>query len=126
MEICIYDARGNEIINTTINHGSTIEDLYNQDAHGLNLYRGTLGKISGPPIKTFTPGLTISKVADVRESYGIGKNIYMVEWSSGFCDYYQLRAASESSHRDSLMPPQIRCSGFSLLGEMLLQVSLSH
>lgn len=106
MEICIYDARGNEIINTTINHGCTIEDLYNRDAHGLNLYRGALRKIYGPSIKKLAPGLTISEVADVLESCGFGKNIYMVEWSSGFCDYYQLRVALESVHRDSLMPPQ--------------------
>jgi hypothetical protein len=73
MEICIYDARGNEIINTTINHGYTIEDLYNRDAHGLDLYRGALRKTYGLPIKTLAPRLTISEVADVLESYGFGK-----------------------------------------------------
>jgi len=70
MENCIYDTRGNEIINTTINHGCTIEDLYNRDAHGLNWYRGALRKIYGPPLKTLTPGLTISEVADALDSYG--------------------------------------------------------
>jgi len=91
MELCLYNASGYEILNTIINHNCTIEDLYDQSVSGTNIYRGELRKIYGPPTKMLTPGLTIDEVADVLETYGFGKDIHMVEWSTGFCDYNQER-----------------------------------
>jgi len=75
----LYNPSGYEILNTTINHNCVIEDLYDRSVSGVDLYRGALREIYGPPTRILTPGLMIDEVADVLETYGFGKDIHMVE-----------------------------------------------
>jgi hypothetical protein len=107
-------------------HNCAIEDLYGRSVSGTSLYRGALRKIYDPPIKILTPGLTIDEAADLLETYDFEKDIHMVERSTDFCDYNQLRTALKSVHKESLMPPLLRCLDSYIHGVTPTQVSLSH
>jgi len=102
VEICLYNAAGQEIIDTIINHKCTIQALY--DRSDCIRHRCLIRKVYGPPREEITPGMTIGQVADILHEYGFGNRTHIVEWSSSFCDYNHLYQALKSIQRDGLMP----------------------
>jgi len=105
LEICIYNSLGQEILNTTINHGCSIRTLYTLP-ESTPKYQGIILKVYGKSSEKITPGKTFDEIATILENSGFGPRSYMIEWSMNFCDYSMLEIALQSAEKNNLLPPR--------------------
>jgi hypothetical protein len=102
-EICVSDASGMTILNSTIDHGCSIQELHD-NVTDLFHHR-VLRKVYGSPSnKRAGNALTMAQVADRLSEY-LTPNSLLVEWSASFCNYRHLSAGLKSIGKDSIMPP---------------------
>ncbi len=88
---------------TKIDHNMSVQELYNIYG-GTNINYGSLVKVYGPPSDAQTEGITIEQLADCLEEIIAGQEIYLAEWSAGFCDYKLLLDSLERIGRANIMP----------------------
>ena len=85
-EICVMNSKKVVLVNTTINYGCTIAELYDTDGFSW-MDIASLSKIYGPPTNEITPGLTPTEIMAVLKDHGMTQQSLLVEWSSNKCDY---------------------------------------
>lgn len=101
-QICIRNAKDEEVINTTINHNCNVRELYKRNNGRIALLRAA----TGPPSDEPTPGKTIEEVANKLKEYKFGTDVYMIVWSSSFCDWTILYKSLKQIRGEGLMPPR--------------------
>jgi hypothetical protein len=102
-EICVADVDGKIILNTTIDHGYSIQGMYDRNSDAA--HQGIIRKIYGAPSCEAPRGaLTIGQVAEQLSEY-FTPQCFLVEWSTNFCDYRHLFKALKSVGKEKIMPP---------------------
>lgn len=102
LEICVLNSKGEVILNTYVDHGYTVAELYATQDHSACLFK--LIGIYGPPSDKRTPGMTPQEVANVLLANGFNRKSHVVEWSLNYCDLRHLQAMFEKLGLSDMIP----------------------
>jgi len=111
LEVAIADQNGKVLFQSTVNHGKTIEEMYEIAGRGSWFHFPTVAEIYGiskidiRSATTTTPGLTIPEIA-ADFAKPIHPQDYMIEWSTGFCDFICMWKAFEPFNLTDFLPPK--------------------
>lgn len=103
IEVCILDALGKVVLDTPIDFGCTVRELWERFNGKFGLRK--LAVTHGHPSEKPTQGMTIEAIHSVLMEAGFNQNSVLVEWSSSKCDYHQLFRAFEHAGLSDAMPP---------------------
>ncbi|KIN04473.1 hypothetical protein OIDMADRAFT_50330 [Oidiodendron maius Zn] len=92
IEISVIDGNNNVIIDTIIDYGLTIDQMFNLHATPPDndfRYR-TLAKVLGPPTDKKVTGHRPEQIVQVLKAAGMNKHSFLVEWSMSGYDWHAL------------------------------------
>ncbi|PSS20555.1 hypothetical protein M430DRAFT_235348 [Amorphotheca resinae ATCC 22711] len=103
-EVSIYNAKGECLIDTTVDYGITILELagWCPSRRWTNCIQG----IYGNDFERRTPGLRVEDLADKFAHVGINTNSTFVEWSTNGCDATTIIKSMSDVGRGELLPPR--------------------
>lgn len=86
-EISVIDAAGTVILDTKVNHGMSINDIYRRsESAAIPRFFCTIRKAYGPPTTGQTLGLTAKENSALLAEKGLNQDLVLVEWSTSRCD----------------------------------------
>jgi hypothetical protein len=111
VEIAIVDRFGNTVLHAIIDYGLTHQGMRDRvlphvSGYCAQMARATLRKYYGPDAPS-TPKMTPEMVYQALMKLGF-PNVWLVEWSSGRCDYHLMRKMLEPIGRGAVLPPKER------------------
>jgi hypothetical protein len=93
IEISVIDGNNNVIINTIVDYGLTIDQMFNLYATPPNndfCYR-TLAKVLGPPSEKSVSGRRPEQIIQILKAAGMNKHSFLVDWSMSSYDWHALK-----------------------------------
>ena len=103
MEITVVDGNGKVVVNTAVDYGLTVGELYVPNMNFMELR--TLNRVFGSPSVQRTSGTSPKLIASELKKAEFGKDSLLVEWSSNRCDWTHLKTLLESVGEGDMMPP---------------------
>jgi hypothetical protein len=93
IEISVIDGNNNVIINTIVDYGLTIDQMFNIYAAPPNngfRYR-TLAKVLGPPREKSISGRRPEQIIQILKAAGMNKRSFLAHWSMSSHDWHALK-----------------------------------
>ena len=113
VQISIRNARGELLFRRTVDHGMTVQELYERAAQfdgPINVVFGVLNKLYGPPSQKSTrdcrnASTLVDIFKEIAQENALQPQHKLFEWSTSRCDYHITYAAAEKVGYTHLMPP---------------------
>lgn len=113
VQISIRNARGELLFRRTVDHGMTVQELYERATQfdgPIDIVFGVLNKFYGPPNQKSTrdcrnASTLVNIFKEIAQKNALQPQHKLFEWSYSRCDYHYTYAAAEKVGYTHLMPP---------------------
>ena len=125
IQVAILDATGKTILDARIDHGLSIQELYDElpeRGYRRAWQLRVLSRFYGPDSTIKSPMITVNELASKLTALRLSEHI-MIEWSTNYCDYRMLAQTLEVMGKAAaIMPPVThRVSGLHLYRSYILK-----
>ncbi|MCJ1363980.1 hypothetical protein MMC16_003089 [Acarospora aff. strigata] len=94
-EIALLDHKGNPLVDTVVDHGLSVADLYRWTRRNVkqkDIGLRSVAKIYGAGTEEQTPGMTYEDIADeILGNVNLTQDCQILEWSTNRCDWKSLQ-----------------------------------
>ena len=93
IEISVIDGNNNIIVNTLVDYGLTIDQMFHQYSTPPDIdfrYRA-LAKVLGPPSENHVSGYRPEEIIEILKVAGMNKDSFLVDWSMSSFDWHALK-----------------------------------